>query len=357
MVKDTSPSTRGGAALVLVVLLVLALTVMGHGLLVLATSEAGSSASGGVAVAERLVVRAALHAAVERLVSGDSLPRLAVGDRSILPVSPGRVEVEGASAEVVLVEARAAEDRDRSLVAAVWGLDAVIRAAAREAVAEAGGPVSAAVGAIGAGGFWDHSVDPTCAALGVRMDSLRAARGLPRPEGRLSGGAPDGMPIPPSAAARTLGLLGPDSLAARLALLPPGLVTPTPTTVGGTCTLQPFNWGSPNEPEGPCGDRRVGFQVPGSLEVRGGEGQGLLLVEGDLSLQGETLFAGLVLVGGDLTLSGGATLRGAARAGGNIRVEGESTIVGAACPVALALGSLPQLLRPLRVREPPALLH
>ncbi|MEX0935721.1 MAG: hypothetical protein WD013_02375 [Gemmatimonadota bacterium] len=70
----------------------------------------------------------------------------------------------------------------------------------------------------------------------------------------------------------------------------------------------PLNWGSPTEPESPCGGYFPVIHVPGDLILAGeGAGQGLLLVDGDLRIEGAFEFYGLVAVRGGLWLEGTAT--------------------------------------------------
>jgi hypothetical protein len=73
----------------------------------------------------------------------------------------------------------------------------------------------------------------------------------------------------------------------------------------------------------------VGSAVP--LVVRGGVGQGVLVVAGDLTLSNGARFYGLVLVAGKLTVTSGARLVGLARATGGLSVAPESGVYGSRC--------------------------
>src|SRR5690606_10202024 len=80
-----------------------------------------------------------------------------------------------------------------------------------------------------------------------------------------------------------LGRLAHDSLLARIPPRAGGTVTPAPVVQEGRCVQDaPASWGSPSDPEGPCGGHRPSLAIDGDLVLDGGEGQGLLLVTGDL---------------------------------------------------------------------------
>ncbi len=78
-----------------------------------------------------------------------------------------------------------------------------------------------------------------------------------------------------------------------------------PSIVGGACaTGSVTNWGSPLDPTGPCGSY---FQVvwsEGDLKITGVQGQGVLIVNGDLSVQGNFEFFGPVIIKGTLSTKG-----------------------------------------------------
>ncbi len=105
----------------------------------------------------------------------------------------------------------------------------------------------------------------------------------------------DSVPLPPSSLAAAIGPLADKTLS-------PGLWHIEPAARGGRCAVQdPANWGDPDDPIGPCGDYFPVIRVPGDLEVIGGRGQGVLLVEGDLVAGGGFRFFGPVVVTGRLT--------------------------------------------------------
>jgi hypothetical protein len=108
------------------------------------------------------------------------------------------------------------------------------------------------------------------------------------------------------AALATVGGVAFDSLRGWASKTIPGgsrLVTPS-VTAGRCATGDPDNWGSPLQPSGPCGGYFPVVWVDGDLALNGGQGQGVLLVNGDLSLQGSVEFYGPVLVRGSVHADG-----------------------------------------------------
>ena len=128
------------------------------------------------------------------------------------------------------------------------------------------------------------------------------------------------------------------AIAARIAAIDSGLVadvvlpagsivTPAPIVTAGLCdTLAVTNWGDPAG--GQCGMRYPVIRVPGDLTVRGGTGQGILLVTGDVRFENGATFAGIVIARDDfVTGSGGGSILGAVLAGDVRRGPGDYTVV------------------------------
>lgn len=112
-----------------------------------------------------------------------------------------------------------------------------------------------------------------------------------------------------------------DTLASQATLLPSsGSWQTPPQRSGSNCdTRSPLNWGDPAWPEAVCGGYLPVIHVQGDATLDGGEGQGILLVQGNLRFQAGFRFFGLVLVRGRIEVSPGVgevTLQGAVFAGG-----------------------------------------
>ena len=75
----------------------------------------------------------------------------------------------------------------------------------------------------------------------------------------------------------------------------------------GSCnTGDVENWGDPLNPGSTCGSHFPIIYAPGDLILNGGAGQGILLVEGDLSVQGQFEFYGILIVRGSMKTQGGS---------------------------------------------------
>jgi hypothetical protein len=129
-----------------------------------------------------------------------------------------------------------------------------------------------------------------------------------------------------------------------------------PSLTGLACnTADPNNWGSPLSPLLPCGGYFPVVWVDGNLTINGVQGQGVLLVNGDLDVQGGFEFYGPVLVKGKLSTQGtGGHFNGGVVAA-NVDLE-QNTVLGNAvinyssCAIAKALqNSAPAA--PLRSRS------
>ncbi len=112
-----------------------------------------------------------------------------------------------------------------------------------------------------------------------------------------------------------LGLMRASLLARQADLLASGAVTPLPVASASVCAASaPGNWGDPGG--GPCGGWYPVIHAPGDIVIVGGTGQGVLIVDGDLTLGGGAVFAGLVVVRGRVSAgAGGGLVLGAIRAG------------------------------------------
>lgn len=147
-----------------------------------------------------------------------------------------------------------------------------------------------------------------------------------------------------SAALGTFGDMGFADLRGRATVTVPGgsrLVAPA--FIGGMCdALDPDNWGSPTDPGGACGNRFPIVWSEGDLTLAGGEGQGVLIVNGDLALAGAVTFSGAVIVRGRIATQGpGGSVHGvlvALNAGGvEHEVRGNTVLRFSACALERAL--------------------
>ena len=81
-----------------------------------------------------------------------------------------------------------------------------------------------------------------------------------------------------------------------------------PVVTNGVCDKTILtNWGDGDTPTSPCGSYFPIIHVTGSLTVNGVQGQGILLVDGDLMVNGSFNFYGIVILQGDLKTAGGGT--------------------------------------------------
>ena len=98
-------------------------------------------------------------------------------------------------------------------------------------------------------------------------------------------------------------------LAARATITHPGgNINTAPSFIGGACDKNDINnWGDPHTPTSACGNYFPIIHVTGSLTLNNQQGQGILLVDGDLTVNGSWDFYGIVIILGDLRTSGGGT--------------------------------------------------
>ncbi|PYO38659.1 MAG: hypothetical protein DMD29_12520 [Gemmatimonadetes bacterium] len=81
-----------------------------------------------------------------------------------------------------------------------------------------------------------------------------------------------------------------------------------PVVAGTACDRTvSTNWGDGMNPTQPCGNYFPIIHVAGSVTLNGDQGQGILLVDGDLNIQGSFVFYGIVLVQGALKTAGGGS--------------------------------------------------
>ena len=99
-------------------------------------------------------------------------------------------------------------------------------------------------------------------------------------------------------------------LAARATItLPPGnYKTDASFNADGTCNKTDLqNWGDGINPNSACGNYFPIIHITGDATLNGNQGQGILLVDGTLSVQGSYQFFGIAIMGNDIKTSGGGS--------------------------------------------------
>lgn len=132
-------------------------------------------------------------------------------------------------------------------------------------------------------------------------------------------------------------------------------ISPRPVPNTTSCDLlAPGNWGAPLQPDSPCADYSPLIYAPAGLELTGGQGQGILVADGDLTMTGDTEFFGAVLVAGRLRLGGRARVMGAVVVFGDSNLtilEDESSLIYEPCALQAALSRTEAFGRPYHPRD------
>jgi hypothetical protein len=84
--------------------------------------------------------------------------------------------------------------------------------------------------------------------------------------------------------------------AAASITLPGGTYSPAPSVVGGVCQNTTNNWGDGNTPANPCGNRYPIIHLTGDATILNGQGQGMILADGNLTFGGTFTFYGIIIV-------------------------------------------------------------
>ncbi len=118
-----------------------------------------------------------------------------------------------------------------------------------------------------------------------------------------------------------------------------------PQARSGVCdTRNEDNWGAPEHPWSSCWDYVPIIHAQGNLRIDEGEGQGILLVDGNLSIRGDFRFYGLVVVQGTLDLRDDGRLTGGLLVGNNdsrgqqSRIRRDAVVEYSSCAVARSWG-------------------
>ncbi|MDQ6872484.1 MAG: hypothetical protein M3037_10825 [Gemmatimonadota bacterium] len=75
-----------------------------------------------------------------------------------------------------------------------------------------------------------------------------------------------------------------------------GTYSPAPSVVGGVCQNTTTNWGDGNTPTNPCGSRYPIIHLTGDATILNGQGQGIILADGNLTFGGTFTFYGIIIV-------------------------------------------------------------
>ncbi len=319
------------------VLLSLALFGLGHGMLTLALGELAASR----AAVRHLHANAAAEATVEQVLRDpgptwmDSVPL--GGTRTLPPdtmVAATAVAIlQRLSGEGWWVEGRGSSGTAVATTARMaWALDPLERVRSLSAAVSVfpGAPLTL-------DGALDLSAPasalaPHAAAECAPWRTALEAHYLLAPLA-ATGALPGGDSLP------SLGLLDFGSLLAEVDVVVTGVGVPTPAESMGACDVdEPWNWGDPARPWRPCGAHVPLRGATSALHIIGGEGQVLLVADGDVTLEG-TVLHGLVLTSGALRLAPGAVLEGMALATGGVHIASGAQLVGSACWATRALAA------------------
>ena len=335
---------RHGMALPLILLLLLALTLFGHGALMLSRRELQATwaflnlvrADQAAEIGLRLALQVTPGPSEDRtpwaanpLLSGETDDGLLYG-----------VSRRWLDGEFFLLEGWGGS---RGWVGARkagwigWSLFPRVRMRAFLAAAEVGSElVQEDRGSLGVGEFlrppegWSAS---ECEAYQPLLDSLFS--GGPPPPVAL-GVRMGPSQVTPSSSIPSLGLLSGTELLLRAEKGgQDALPAPSPGTIRG-CP----DTGGP-----------VFEGTPGTFTLSGGRLCGLLVTGGDLRIRGDARFQGLALVGGNLILEDQATFEGFARVRRSLHLRGEGVFSGSACASLRALTGVPALGGPLLIQQ------
>lgn len=330
---------EGGAVLVFAVLIMLALTLLVHGALVEALAELAASQ----ASARQLRAASAARSAVQRTLDAeggtwmDSVAPGEIGSGDTLRAGAlqsvatmRRLDAETWLVEGTTVWGGVQVGRSGRLA---WSLDPFARVSALD------GAISVGTGALVR---LQGVVDATAPTLVVPPDELGACEPWLDSLSQRYAGAPLApvATLPAQPAPPVLGLLAFQTLLARVSVTVADTGTPRPLEAGGACvTSDPWNWGDPERPWGACGAFLALRASTGDLRVEGGSGQGVLVVDGALTLSAGTRFRGLVVVSGALRLEDSALFEGMALAAGGIDEAAGATVTASPCWAARALAA------------------
>lgn len=339
-------ASRPGGVLVVVVLAILALGLVATGLLYLSGQEVLIAGGEERALRERLAAESALRSALAAWRTSDHRD-LSLGERralsSVTSESGARVTAERLAGPLFLLRGEAAGadgvGGTAALLLRALELDelwAAFPAALNAPAVELGN----AEGLVG----FDPDAEPASAGHSCQEPVAPVLA-------RLFGDPtrPPHLPIPEGATLR-LGPLAIGELRALADHIAPPTLSPAP--VEGAAGCEPGavgNWGDPRHPPGPCAGYFPLIFAPGDLHLAGGVGQGILVVQGDLTISAGGTFAGAALVTGALHVTGASRISGAVLALDPARtstIEDGSRLAYDPCALLDAFTNAPELNRP-----------
>lgn len=190
-----------------------------------------------------------------------------------------------------------------------------------------------------------------CPPLGANLAGIRSQRigDLPSSQGQYQG-VPDSLVSPAldTSALTQFGTTNYATLAAsRNVMITPGSYAtgPNPNGPTGPCIPGQTNWGDGANLTNACGNYYpiVYDSGGGTTTISDGQGQGILLVDGNLTISGNWTFWGVVIVKGKLSTSGPASpkIYGAVLAGGidftSTSGSGSAVVNYSSCSVSRSL--------------------
>lgn len=351
-------SQREGFALLYALFMVMALSLIGLG--VMATGVRESAIAGALERHGRARARAegaALEAVARWSTRSHSLE--AVGSERELPLSPAwagtAVAVTRLDSTLYLLRADA---REPPAAHATGPLTPVARARAGLLVrtlspAALGAAFPAALTATrlieltGGRVSGESSCQPpgrTAPAQGAPAPAALAPEVVVRPEAEVTGTPAVSESTPPAA-------LEPDPFSLELAPAVADLVytrtsvIPRPVVTAGLCAADDRNWGA-IDPAHPCHTLLPFIHATRSLRIIGGQGRGVLVVDGDAHFTDGARFEGVLLVRGRLILDGESRIEGAVRAGTALILNGQVRRNDCAIAAALSAPALDRAFRP-----------
>lgn len=313
---------RSGFALVLVILMGLLLSVVALGMVAVGTRE-GLIAGATVRRAQARVLAEAGARSVFHGWSTRAFSEMELGEQRALPTeTPTDATVQRVDSTLFLIrtEARVPPGSAMGAVARAGLLARVFDPTRTER------SFPAAVTVAGSAELEEGVIDGRDACgSGRDVPGVLAGTVVVGADAAIDGSPPfllEAAPAPPV----------PDPLGAPIAAAIATIsivresISPRPLTRDGVCAEDHRNWGAIG-PEHPCHALLPMVFAPHDLTISGGAARAVLVVEGDLHIEGSARVHGLVVVRGALTLESGSSIQGAVRVGtlilrgGSIRAD------------------------------------